>query len=80
MPVKLADVLARAKAREPELDGGRLQRLVLETIAACGLQVAGNGELFNPAEGAYRPPVREATWNAPSDNSRRASRFGRRAR
>jgi hypothetical protein len=78
MPVKLADVIARAKATEPELDDGRILRLVSNLIAACGLEVADNGEVFNPAEGSYRQPIRAASWSAPGDNSRQATRFRRR--
>jgi hypothetical protein len=50
MPVRLPDVVARAA----KVDPSDLPRLVREVIAACGLEVAGDGEVYNPAEGAYR--------------------------
>jgi hypothetical protein len=74
MAIKLDDVLATAKEAEPELEPARVQRLVLKLIAACGLEVARNGEVFNPAEGASRMSRPRTQWSAPADNSRRRFR------
>lgn len=76
MAIKLDDVLATAKQAEPELGNERMERLVLKLIAACGLEVAPTGEVFNPAEGSYRMSKPRPQWSAPGDNSRRS--FGRR--
>lgn len=55
MPVLFADAFRRVKARAPELEDERIEQLVLEAAAAFGLEVAPNGEVYNPAEGSYRP-------------------------
>jgi hypothetical protein len=76
MPVKLEDVIASVKVAAPELEQTAAQRAAVAAVRACGLDVAPNGELFNPAEGAYRMSKPRPQWSAPQDNSRRS--FGRR--
>jgi hypothetical protein len=77
MALWLDDILARIEQSRPSsLHITDARRIVLETIAACGLEVAPTGEVFNPAEGAYRMSKPRPQWSAPADNSRR--RFSRR--
>lgn len=52
MPIKLDQVFARVGANDEPDEGrrGELRRVVLETIAACGLLVnTRTGEVYNPA-------------------------------
>lgn len=66
MAVTLDKVLDRAAAATPDADRQQLERTVREVIAACGLDVAPSGEVYNPAEGAYRPRLqavpRDQRW------------------
>ena len=67
--VKLPDVLARARAAAPAVDDLALERLVRETIAACGLEVnARSGEVYDPAPRPAVPEQRNVRW---SDGRRR---------
>ena len=70
MPIKLDTVLARAAAADPGSPPDQLRRTVLEVIAACGLEVDRQGEVYSPAP---------APSSIPEDNSRRRGR-GRRYR
>ena len=45
--MKLPAVIARVSPEDPDRD--RIRRVVLETIAALGLDVARDGEVYNPA-------------------------------
>jgi hypothetical protein len=76
MPVKLEDVIASVNACAPALDTENARHVAVAAVRALGLDVAPNGELYNPAEGAYRMSKPRPQWSAPQDNSRRA--FGRR--
>lgn len=55
MPVSFADVMRDAKEQEPELEDERLESLALRMLRRCGLEVSRSGDVYNPAEGAYRP-------------------------
>lgn len=57
MPVLFADVMRDAKELEPELEDERLESLALRILKRSGLEVSRTGEVFNPAEGAYRPAL-----------------------
>ena len=54
--MKLPAVLSRVSPEDPDRD--RIRRVVLETIAALGLDVARDGEVYNPAgDTAWKPPA-----------------------
>jgi hypothetical protein len=57
MPVTLDQVLQKVAASDTTADRDRLRRTVMDTILALGHEVAPNGEVYNPAEGSYRPPA-----------------------
>lgn len=59
MAVTVEAVLEKVAAADTTADRDQLRRTVMDTIAALGLEVDRRGEVYNPAEGCYRPaPVR----------------------
>lgn len=62
--MKLDVVLERVAASDTTAERDRLRRTVLDTIAALGLQVARDGEVYNPAPApsSTYPEQRHARW------------------
>jgi hypothetical protein len=48
--MKLDVVIDRVAAADMTVERDRMRRTVLEVIAALGLEVARDGEVYNPAE------------------------------
>lgn len=64
MAVTVEAVLEKVAAADTTADRDQLRRTVLDTIAALGLEVDRRGEVYNPAEGCYRPaPVKHVANN-----------------
>lgn len=59
----------------PDAPRELLEKTVREVIAACGLDVVpATGEVYNPAEGAYRAPASKVV---PRDSGPAYSRYSR---
>jgi hypothetical protein len=75
--MKLDAVLERVAAVDTTADHGDVRRLVLETIAALGLEVARDGEVYNPAAPErprwQMPEQRNVTFAGMSSRRRRRS-------
>ncbi len=56
MPLFLTTVLDTVAEADTTADRDQLRRTVLDTIAALGLQVARDGEVYDPAQGVRRAP------------------------
>jgi hypothetical protein len=57
--VTLSQVLERVAEADTTVDRDVQRRIVIDTIRALGHEVANDGQVYNPAEGCYRPaPVR----------------------
>jgi hypothetical protein len=76
MPVRFADVVADAKLEAPELADEQLECVLLKAIRRCGWDVSPGGEVYNPAEGAYRPEQNVV----PRNDGRAYSKYTKRRR
>ena len=76
--VKLSNVVAAIAAELPDPVAGELA--ARKAIEACGLLVAADGEVYDPAAGLGRAPMRGYGFQPPAQQNERWYGSGRRRR